>query len=128
MQFNSYSYLGLLFCAVAAFWALPPQVRRWYVLALSVGFYATWSPVFVLVPISLSVGVFLMAKKCVSGSHTRQWYWGAITYALAFLVVFRYHELIGTAMIALERSFRLAPGRTTIQVAVPLGISFYNSG
>ena len=125
MQFNSYSYLGLLFCAVAVFWALPPQVRRWYVLALSVGFYATWSPVFVLVPISLSVGVFLMAKKCVSGSHTRQWYWGAITYALAFLVVFRYHELIGTAMIALERSFRLAPGRTTIQVAVPLGISFY---
>jgi alginate O-acetyltransferase complex protein AlgI len=125
MEFNSYSYLGLLFCAVAVFWALSPQIRRWYVLALSFAFYATWSPVFVLVPIALCVGVFLMAQKCISDSHTRPWFWGAITYAMALLVAFRYHEVIDTAMIALERAFRLFPARTTIQVAVPLGISFY---
>ena len=125
MQFNSYSYLGLLFCAVAVFWALPAQIRRWYVLALSIAFYATWSPVFVLVPVALCVGVFLLAQKCISGSHVREWYWAAIAYALAFLVVFRYHEMIGGAMIVLEHSFRLAPARTTIQIAVPLGISFY---
>jgi alginate O-acetyltransferase complex protein AlgI len=125
MQFNSYSYLGLLFCAVAVFWALPPRARRVYVLALSVGFYATWSPVYVLVPIALCIGVFLIAQKCVSGPHTRTWYWGGIGYALAFLVAFRYHEPIGTAMAVLEYAFRMAPARTAIQVAVPLGISFY---
>ena len=125
MQFNSYSYLGLLFCAVTVFWALPQRVRRWYVLALSVGFYATWSPVFVLVPIALCAGVFYGAK-IASESATRARGIGlGITYALAFLVVFRYHEPIGAFMAALERSFRLAPARTAIQVAVPLGISFY---
>lgn len=125
MQFNSYSYLALLFCAVAVFWALPASVRRWYVMALSIGFYATWSPIFVLVPVALCAGVFPMARKCMSGSHTRPWFWGGITYALSFLVVFRCHEAIGSAMIALERAFRLFPARTAIQVAVPLGISFY---
>lgn len=125
MQFNSYSYLGLLFISVVVFWTLPPRMRRWYVLALSIAFYATWSPIFVLVPVALCAGVFLIAQKCVFGSHLRSWFWAGITYALAFLVAFRYHELIGTAMTALEQAFRIAPARTAIQVAVPLGISFY---
>jgi len=125
MQFNSYSYLGLLFCAVAVFWALPPRTRRLYVLALSIGFYATWSPVYVLVPIALCIGVFLIAQKCVSGPRIRSWYWGGISYAVAFLVAFRYHESIGASVAALERAFRIAPAKTAIQIAVPLGISFY---
>ena len=125
MQFNSYSYLGLLFCAVAVFWALPAWARRMYVLALSIGFYATWSPVYVLVPIVLCIGVFLIAQKCVSGSHAGSWYWAGIGYALAFLVAFRYHEPIVAALTAVERAFRMAPARTAIQIAVPLGISFY---
>ncbi|MBZ5644079.1 MAG: hypothetical protein LAO19_15060 [Acidobacteriia bacterium] len=125
MQFNSYSYLVLLFCAVALFWAMPVPTRRWYVLALSVGFYATWSPIFVLVPVALCTGVFLIAQKCTLESRARPWFWGGITYATVFLVAFRYHEAIGTAVVALERTFRLSPARTAIQVAVPLGISFY---
>jgi alginate O-acetyltransferase complex protein AlgI len=125
MQFNSYSYLGLLFCAAAVFWVLSPRVRRWYVLAISIAFYATWSPVYVLVPVILCGGVFFLAQKCAGGLHARAWCWTGIAYALAFLVVFRCHSWIGAALAALEHSFRLAPARTAVQVAIPLGISFY---
>jgi alginate O-acetyltransferase complex protein AlgI len=126
MQFNSYSYLGLLFLAVAGFWALPPRIRRWYVLAISIGFYATWSPAFVLVPTALCVGVFLLARKIASAPRRGPWYWIAIAYALAFLVVFRYQHGIGTALAALGDGLRTAPGRTMFQAAIPLGISFYS--
>jgi alginate O-acetyltransferase complex protein AlgI len=124
MQFNSYSYLAILLLAVAGFWALPSSARRWYVIALSIGFYATWSPAFVLVPVALCTGVFLMARICVLAS-AKKWRGAAITYALAFLILFRYHEPIGAALAAIEKGFRIAPGRTMFQVAVPLGISFY---
>ena len=123
MQFNSYSYLALLLFAVAGFWALPPRVRRWYVLTLSIAFYATWGPVFVLVPIALCAGVFVMARKIAAEPERGSWYWTAIAYALAFLVVFRYHQGIGNVLIALEEGFRISPGRTLLHVAVPLGIS-----
>ncbi|MGD0964982.1 MAG: MBOAT family O-acyltransferase [Candidatus Acidiferrales bacterium] len=124
MQFNSYSYLGMLLLTVAVFWALPVCARRWYVLAVSIGFYATWSPTFVVVPVVLCIGVFFMAQS-VSASGKSDWYVAALTYALAFLIVFRYQGAIGAALGALAKGFRLAPGRTMFQVVVPLGISFY---
>jgi alginate O-acetyltransferase complex protein AlgI len=125
MQFNSYSYLGLLLCAVAVFWMLPARLRRWHVLALSIAFYATWSPVYVLVPLALCAGVFFLARRCASGPQARSWCWTGIAYALAFLVAFRCHDLIGAALVALEHGFRVAPARTAVQVVIPLGISFY---
>ena len=126
MQFNSYSYLVLLLGAVGIFWVLPIRTRGWYVLALSIGFYATWSPVYVLVPIALCAGVFLMARKIRQESNHTKWYVAAIAYALGYLIVFRYHNLIGTALAAMERGLRFAPGRTMFQLALPLGISFYS--
>lgn len=126
MQFNSYSYLLFLLFAVAFFWALPVRARRWCVLVVSLAFYATWSPLYVLVPISLCIGVFMLARKITSSTQNNSaWFRAAVVYALAFLVFFRYHELIGSAVCRLEQAIRVAPGSTLFQVAVPLGISFY---
>ena len=126
MQFNSYSYLGVLLLTVGGFWALPARFRRWYVLAVSIGFYATWSPLFVLVPVLLCSGVFVLARKIASDPNRGLWYWIAIAYAFAFLVVFRSERGLGPALAALEGSLRMTPGRTMLQAAVPLGISFYS--
>ncbi len=125
MQFNSYSYLVLLLCAVAVFWALPVRARRWFVLAVSIGFYATWSPGFVLVPITLCAGVFVMARKIATGSNSATWYRAGIIYALAFLIVFRYHDAVSASLFWLGRSFRIAPAGTLLWAIVPVGISFY---
>src|ERR1700728_1338473 len=125
MQFNCYSYLVLLLCAVGEFWALPVPARRWFVLAASIAFYATWSPALVLAPVALYFGVFLMARKIASGSHAGAWYRGAIAFVLAFLVVFRYHKMFGAGLDWLGHSLRPAPGKTMFWAVVPVGISFY---
>jgi alginate O-acetyltransferase complex protein AlgI len=125
MQFNSYSYLALLLFVVAVFWALPVKARRWFVLLVSIAFYATWGPIFVLVPIALCCGVFLMARRMVEETKTGAWYRLAIAYALAFLVIFRYHQMIGAGLEWLERGLRITPGGKMFWVIVPIGISFY---
>ena len=79
MQFNSYSYLELLFLAVSSFWLLPLQARRWYVLGLSIGFYATWSPLFLLVPLALCIGVFSIVRLSASGWFKGYWYLAGLT-------------------------------------------------
>ncbi len=127
MQFNSYSYLLLLAIVVPVFWALPMQLRRWYVLGLSILFYASWSPVFLLAPIALCGGVFFAAVRIAAGGRReRLWFLGALAYALGFLVFFRYQALWWPAVAALLRGFGHAPARTALQIAVPLGISFYS--
>jgi alginate O-acetyltransferase complex protein AlgI len=125
MQFNSYSYLLLLLCAVVVFWSLPVRVRRWYVLALSIGFYATWSPQYVLVPLALCGIVFAAARRCVSSPSAGAWFWGGIACSLASLVTFRYQAVFVSSLLALENGLRASPGKTIFQLAVPLGISFY---
>lgn len=98
MSFNTYSFLLLLIPAVTLFWALPPSARRWYVLALSLAYYATWSAAFLAVPLALCAGVYLAARQ------GPRWLWAGIAFALTVLVVFR-ASLAGT---------------------VPAGISFYS--
>jgi alginate O-acetyltransferase complex protein AlgI len=127
MQFNSYSYLILLMVVVPIFWALPSSVRRWYVLGLSVLFYASWSPVFLLAPIALCTGVFFAAVRVAAGGlQERRWFLGAVAYALSFLLFFRYQALWWTPLRGLLHGFGTAPAKTTLAIAVPLGISFYS--
>ena len=97
MPFNTYSFLLLLIPGVSLFWALPPAARRWYVLALSLAYYAMWNAAFLAVPLLLCAGVHLAARqgpRCL---------WGGIAFVLAMFIVFR------------------AP----LTATVPAGISFY---
>jgi alginate O-acetyltransferase complex protein AlgI len=135
MQFNSYSYLLLLVVLVPVCWAIPASLRRWYVLALSVLFYASWSPFFLLAPIALCLGVFAAAVRIASGGgdadggigkSQHRWFVAAIVYALSFLVFFRYQALWWPLLAGMLRAFGHAPARTAIQITVPLGISFYS--
>jgi alginate O-acetyltransferase complex protein AlgI len=103
---------------------LPVRARRWFVLAVSIGFYATWSPVFVLVPIALCAGVFVMARK-IAATNSAAWYRAGIIYALAFLIVFRYRDALSASLAWLGRSFQIAPAGTLLWAIVPVGISFY---
>jgi D-alanyl-lipoteichoic acid acyltransferase DltB (MBOAT superfamily) len=90
MQFNSYSYLLLLIPVVGLFWALPDRVRRWYVLAVSIVYYATWNAPFIAVPLLLCVGVHFLAQGLIRNpQHARSWFRGAIAYVLVWFVMLR---------------------------------------
>jgi alginate O-acetyltransferase complex protein AlgI len=126
VQFNSYSYLILLGLAVAVFWALPSHFRRWFVLTLSILFYALWNPLFVLAPAALCLGVFLAGIKIAArGSRERMWFLPGVICALGFLIFFRYQVLWEPPLQRLASSFSAAPGLTLLRFSIPLGISFY---
>jgi alginate O-acetyltransferase complex protein AlgI len=131
MQFNSYAYVLLLLPAVAVFWALSPSLRRWYVLALSIAFYASWRPFFVLVPLMLALGVHFSARNLASRatappSATSRWLRVGIAFVLVIFLFFRYRQFLFTNLNALLGAFGAAPLDMTLQLAVPLGISFYS--
>jgi alginate O-acetyltransferase complex protein AlgI len=123
MQFNSYSYLLLLVPAVLLFWALPAWLRRWYVLALSIAYYATWSAPVLAVPLALCAGVQLAATMMLRGPRLLlRWFRRGVIWVLGIFLLFRYHEYIQAALARAG----LSPVAALFTVAVPLGISFYS--
>ena len=127
MQFNSYSYLALLIPAVALFWALTPALRRWYVMALSVAYYATWQASFLAVPFALCLGVYaatIVIRR--NPRRARAWFWAAISFILLIFLFFRYRQFLIGNFNALRALIGAAPIGFTLRLAVPLGISFYS--
>lgn len=123
MQFNSYSFLLLLIPAVALFWALPPAARRWYVPALSVAYYAAWSPVFLPVPLLVCAAVYLAAREMGRRpQEARRWLWTGVACVLAIFLFFRYRAVVVRGLLSLAGA---APD-TALSAAVPLGLSFYS--
>ncbi len=127
MQFNSYSYLILLSLAVTIFWALPVAARRAYVLLISVLFYASWTWVYAPLPFLICGGVFLCARQMtVHPGRARAALWSGITFTLGFLIFFKYRVFLVDSLNGVLRALGQSPARTTLALALPLGISFYS--
>ena len=128
MQFNSYSYLLLLFPAVAGYWALPARFRAVYVLALSLLFYAAWKPLYLLLPLLVCAAIYACGRKvlAVPPDGKRRWMWCGIVFVLLILCLFKYGQFfidnVNAALAVLGRS----PLSARLAFAMPLGISFYS--
>src|ERR1700751_5406308 len=81
--------------AVAVFWTFPIPWRRWYVLSVSLLFYATWNPLFVLLPIAICGSTYLCARLMqADGARTKAWMWAGITLVLTALCFFKYRGFV----------------------------------
>ncbi|MEO7649869.1 MAG: hypothetical protein ABIZ80_05335, partial [Bryobacteraceae bacterium] len=93
MQFNSYSYLLLLMPVAAIFWSLPPSWRRYYVLAVSLAFYASWNLTYTVLPIALCGMTWWFGRAITTqperGKALLAWGTGAVLLVLAF---FKYRD------------------------------------
>lgn len=127
MTFNSYSYLVLLAIAVIGFWALPVAARRAYVLALSVLFYASWTWMYAPLPFVIIGAVFLCAREMTSDpQHATRALRAGIAFVLTVLVVFKYRVFLIDNLNAVLALAHVSPVRAGLQLALPLGISFYS--
>jgi len=127
MQFNSYSYLLLLVPAVILFWSFPHSWRRWYVLAVSILFYATWNPLFVFLPIGICVTTFLCARSMQGDPpRARRWMWTGIVIVLAALSFFKYRGFITHNVSEWLAALGVFRGVSVGAIVLPLGISFYS--
>ncbi|HEY2017388.1 MAG TPA: MBOAT family O-acyltransferase [Bryobacteraceae bacterium] len=127
MQFNSFSYLGFLAVAVAIFWQLPGALRRPYVLMMSLIFYATWNPIFVLIPLGICGCTFVIARRILTRpDQQRQWLWCGTALVLAVLGFFKYRLFLVQILNGLLSGLGARPLSTATSLVLPLGISFYS--
>jgi len=128
MQFNSYSYLLLLAVAAVLFWVLPVRIRRAYVLVLSVVFYASWNVAYVALPLVLSLAAFWCAGRMLLEAEEGRGAWlrAGAAMVLATLFFFKYQQFFLQNLNVLLQAFGRSPVRTSLALALPLGISFYS--
>lgn len=126
MAFNSVPYLVLLGGGVVLFWLLPARLRRGFVLAASVAFYASWGLLFVCLPMLVAGIVYVVGRQITANSGQQKlWTRLGVACALVSLIFFKYGEFflgiphaLGIPLGARSLSFAAS-------LALPAGISFY---
>ncbi|MEZ5356536.1 MAG: MBOAT family O-acyltransferase [Bryobacteraceae bacterium] len=126
MAFTSYSYLLALIPVIGLYWLAPMKWRRWYLLAVSLLYYATWSAAHTALPLVVCGVAYVCGRKMEQDKDAAgRWMWTGIAAVLAILSVFKYWPFVventNAAMVWMGRQ-GLGPG---YMLALPLGISFY---
>ena len=126
MQFNSFTYLVFLAAAVVAYWLLPERFRRFFVLAASLGFYATWGLPFVAVPLFVSTLAFILGRWIAANpGKASRWMWLGTSCMLVLLAFFKYRDFILVNVNTLIIWMVAQPFTFAKSIALPVGISFY---
>lgn len=127
MLFNSLGYLVFLPIVFAGYWLLGRKLawQNLFLLAASYFFYGCWDWRFLFLLI-FSTGLdYFTGIKMAEGSAKRFWFWLSVVVNLGFLGVFKYYNFFvdsfadGLARLGFEPHF------ATLQIILPVGISFY---
>ena len=127
MQFNSFGYCAFLAIAVFVFWQLPVALRRPFVLVVSLFFYATWSPLFVLIPVGVSVICYFFGYLILNRpDQEARWFRCGVALVLGTLAFFKYRLFLMANLNAALALLGARPLSPAASIALPLGISFYS--
>ncbi|MFN9296540.1 MAG: MBOAT family O-acyltransferase [Acidobacteriota bacterium] len=118
MLFNTLHFLGFLLTVLAVFYALPLSLRRFWLLAASYYFYASWNLKFLALLISVTLVDFaaglLIARA--SAPSRRLWLIASIAVNLSVLVFFKYFHFLTESLLG---------RRFPLEIILPIGISFH---
>ena len=121
----------LLFLAVvlAVHWSLKrTRARKLWLLAASYAFYAAWDWRF-LALILLSTAVDYAAGLGIATARSprtqRAWLVTSLVVNLGMLGIFKYYDFFGQSAVELGRWLGLPLSHTTLDLVLPVGISFY---
>lgn len=97
-------------------------------LVASYFFYACWdyrflSLIFISTAVDFYVGKLLHESQ--DQKHRKRVLAWSIVFNLGFLGIFKYFNFFADSLEAVLRSFGLEPGFTTLNIILPVGISFY---
>ncbi len=128
MLFNSLTFVYFFFVVLAVNYALPPRWRNAWILAASVLFYASWSPLYILLLLGTALIDYKVAIKMASLPTQREkkrWLVGSIIFSLGSLALFKYTNMFLLTAGTVGKWFgsHWQPG--LYDIVLPLGISFY---
>lgn len=131
MLFNSLSFALFLPVVFVLYWlanAKSLKLQNILLLAASYFFYACWDWRFLfLLVFSTGLDYFTGIKMAESKTNKQKrfWFWLSILINLGFLGIFKYYNFFVASFADLFSTFGLKTNFWTIQVILPVGISFY---
>ncbi|MFN4198206.1 MAG: MBOAT family O-acyltransferase [Flavobacterium sp.] len=131
MLFNSFEYLVFLPVVFSVYWSLQGKkltFQNLLLLICSYIFYAFWDWRFLFL-LMFSTGLDYLAGLMIHRSKTillkRTWLWITISVNVGFLGVFKYYNFFVDSFASLLSNFGIQAHFSTLQVILPVGISFY---
>lgn len=124
MIFTSYTYVVFLVAAFLIHWTLPRGARKFFLIAASYFFYASWDWRFAFLLLGLSVFNWAYARFVLAARSGPLW--PGIVVNVAPLVVFKYTGFLYSNAAAVGNALGAEwADRLPYEILLPLGISFF---
>lgn len=128
MLFNSLTFAYFFALVLGVNYALPMRWRNAWILVASIAFYASWSPLYLVLLLATAIVDYKVALKMASlptQAQKKPWLVGSIVLSLVSLGFFKYTNMMLLTAGTVGRWFgsRWQPG--VLDLLLPLGISFY---
>jgi D-alanyl-lipoteichoic acid acyltransferase DltB (MBOAT superfamily) len=128
MVFNSLTFFYFLAVLMIGHSLLPLKLRNIWILALSIVFYMSWSPIFILLLLVTAAVDFTLAIKMSEKTSKKEktpYLIASLVFSLGSLFFFKYSNMFieSAQWIASIWGYQLNIG--THNIELPLGISFY---
>lgn len=128
MLFNSLSFAIFLPIVFILYWALPHRFRWFVLLVSSYYFYMSWNVKYVVLILGttfVSYITALLLEKTDSSSLKKVCLAAAAIISLGILFFFKYFNFFQDSVIAAFNAFAIQLHPTTLNLLLPVGISFY---
>lgn len=128
MLFNSLEFLIFLPIVLGIYYVLSTRSQNGWLLLASYVFYGSWDWRFlglILISTGVDYMVGLRLGRTESQRARKRWLAVSMVTNLGILGLFKYFGFFVTSFAALVESFGFAAHVTTLQIVLPVGISFY---
>ena len=127
MLFNTLTYLIFLPLVFLMYWSMRGvRGQNWVVVVASMVFYGWWSPPCLALMVGTCVANYLLVGGMVRPAARRKaWLVAALVLNFGILGVFKYFNFFAQNLAALLLLFGLKPDMPTLDIILPVGISFY---
>ena len=128
MLFNSFAYALFLPIVFLLYWNIPHQYRWGLLLASSYYFYMSWNPKYIVLILFTTIVSYVAARlleKEERYSVRRLILTIALLACLGVLFLFKYYNFFSENIVAICRAMAINLQPTTLDLLLPVGISFY---
>ena len=128
MSFNSWQFLVFLPVVILFYYILPHKVRWVWLLAASYFFYMSWNPWLIFLIISTTLVSYLSGlfmEKTEKPGIKKLLLVATIVICLGLLVFFKYANFLTDSVYAIIRLFVPKIESPSLNILLPIGISFY---
>ena len=128
MLFNSNAFYIFFPIVFAVYWLTPRRYRWGVLLASSYYFYMSWNAKYVLLILLTTVvsyGTALFIERTQSRKKRKFFMDCALLVCLGLLVFFKYFNFLSSSVTQILKSLSLPMSEITLNLILPVGISFY---